>query len=298
VVARILAAGAVLWRRGGPAGVEIALVHRSRYDDWSLPKGKLEPGETLWAAAAREVAEETGFTPVLGRYLGHTDYRVEDPAPADKTAHYLSARARPGRFQPNREVDELRWVAPADAGGLLSYERDLAVVREFAALPADTTTMLLVRHARAGKRADWPGPDDLRPLSARGWAQVKAVRELVALFGVDRVHSPAMLRCVQTVQQVAEDAGVEITGEPLLSEQGYQADPAAGAARLREIALAGGTPVVCSQGGVIPDVLSRLATDSGLDLADPASRKGSVWLLSFRPAPDGRLAAATYIPEP
>ncbi|HET9140786.1 NUDIX hydrolase [Actinophytocola sp.] len=294
----ILAAGAVLWRRGAPGGLEIALVHRPRYDDWSLPKGKLEPGETLWAGAAREVAEETGFASALGRYLGQVDYRVLRPLLARKTVHYVAARARSGQFRPNREVDELAWVPPEAAGGLLSYARDAAVVREFTALPADTTTMLLVRHAKAGSRAQWPGPDELRPLSARGWAQVKAVREFAGLFAADRVHSPALLRCVQTVQQAAEDIGTEMVEEPLLSEQGYRADPAAGVARLREIALAGGTPMVCSQGGVIPDLLSRLAAESGLDLAEPASRKGSVWLLSFRPAPDGRLVAATYIAEP
>ncbi|HEU5469054.1 MAG TPA: NUDIX domain-containing protein [Actinophytocola sp.] len=305
---QIQAAGAVLWRPAGAnpdqdtaaaeTAVEIALVHRPRYDDWSLPKGKLKPGETIWAAAAREVAEETGFPAVLRRHLCRVDYPVTEPVRGHKTVDFVSARARPGRFQPNREVDALVWLPPGEAAAVLSYDTDARVLQEFRRLPANTTTVLLVRHAKAGKRATWPGPDHLRPLSVEGWAQAKALHGFLTLFGVDRVHSPALLRCVQTVRQVAEDIGVVEVEEPLLSEQGYRDDPDAAVARLRQIVTAGGTPVVCSQGGVIPDLLSRLAADSGLELREPAARKGSAWLLSFRPAPEIRLAGATYEPQP
>jgi 8-oxo-(d)GTP phosphatase len=289
-VAEIFAAGAVLWRSGA-----IAVVHRPRYDDWSLPKGKLERGETLWAAAAREVAEETGFSSALGRYLMRVSYPVQHPVPATKIVDYVAARAGSGFFAPNREVDELRWLAPEDAVNLLSYPHDLDVVRAFLALPVDITQVLLVRHAAAGDRKRWPGPDELRPLAARAARQVNALHRLLSLFGVDRVHSAPPLRCTQTVRPVAEDLRTTIIEEPLLSEDGYRGHQAEAVSRLREIAAPGRTPVVCSQRRVIPDLLSRLATPA-VPISEPQTAKGSVWLLSFDR--DRELVAAHYIPKP
>jgi 8-oxo-dGTP pyrophosphatase MutT (NUDIX family) len=296
----VLAAGAVLWRFGAPPGgrVEVALVHRPRYDDWSLPKGKLEPGESIQLAAVREVAEETGFWAVLGRQIGQTRYRVTRPVPAPKTVDYFAARARLGRFSPNREVDELRWVAPEAAADLLTYPHDREILTAFLTLPADVTTVALVRHAHAGSRKEWSAPDELRPLDGPGWRQAAALRELLPLFGIDRVHSAPLVRCEQTVAGVARDLGVFVEREPLLSEEGYATDPRAGADRLLSIVAAGGTPAVSSQGGVIPDLLSRLAKDAGLALDNPKSHKGSAWILSFTRDPAPTLVAADYIPHP
>jgi 8-oxo-dGTP diphosphatase len=289
-VAEVFAAGTVLWRPAGGSGVELALIHRPRYDDWSLPKGKLKNGETLWAGAYRETVEETGFTPVLGRCLGRVSYPVTQPVPAIKIVDYVAARARAGVFRPNREVDSLRWLPPEEALAQLTHGFDVDIVGTFLALPPDLATILLVRHAAAGSRARWPGPDDLRPLSGTGWQQVTALRRLLPLFGAGSVHSAPLLRCVQTVQSLADDLGVPIIEEPLLSEHGHTNHEPEALARLLDLAAAGGTPVVCSQGGVIPDLLTRLGVDK------PESRKGSAWLLSFTPGP--RLAAADYISHP
>ncbi|UIJ63786.1 NUDIX hydrolase [Amycolatopsis acidiphila] len=294
------AAGAVLWRDRGD-GVEVAVAHRPRYDDWSLPKGKLDPGETPPAAAVREIGEETGFRAILGRRLRTVRYQV--PA-GDKVVEYYSAAAADGAFTPNEEVDSLRWLPPAEAASALSYETDVDVLRAFTALPASLSTLLLVRHAKAGKRSDWSGDDDLRPLSPAGWKQAEAVRRLAPLFGVDRVFSAPRLRCVQTVRGIAEDLGVEVAQEPLLAEEDYWGDPARGLSRLLAIAAGGGTPVVCSQGGVIPGVVSALAAQAGVALptgkgGGTPSKKGSVWVLSFRVAESNggpRLAAADYYP--
>jgi len=287
-VSEILAAGAVLWR----PGVEIAVVHRPRYDDWSLPKGKLEAGESIWLAAVREVREETGFSSVLGRYLGQRRYPITRPVPATKVVDYFAARAGSGSFQPNEEVDALRWVPLAEADNLLTHEGDSEIVASFRSLPPDTATVALVRHAKAGDRASWHGSDELRPLSAAGWKQASVLRSLLPLFGVDRVHAAPLLRCVQTVQELADDLGTPIVEEPLLSES---ADISDAIARLLEIATSGGTPVICSQGGVIPDLISRLAHDSGLPFGKPTSPKGSTWVLSFTGT---RLVAAHHIPKP
>ncbi|HWD05658.1 MAG TPA: NUDIX hydrolase [Amycolatopsis sp.] len=302
----IRAAGAVLWRHAGDR-IEVALVHRPRYDDWSLPKGKLDPGETLVATAVREVREETGFHAVLGRHLAQTAYTVPartNGKPLAKTVDYFSGEAVSGSFEPGDEVDELRWLAPVAAEQLLTNAADVGVLRAFCSLPAPLRTVLLVRHAKAGKRSDWTGDDDLRPLSEAGVRQAEALRTLLPLFGPDAVYSAPRLRCVQTVRGVAEDLGAEIHHEQLLSEEGYWPDPVRGINRLLAIASAGGTPLICSQGGVIPDVVSALADRDGLTL--PAARsgivpskKGSLWVLSFNAGESGlQLVGADYHPSP
>ncbi|GAA4530066.1 NUDIX hydrolase [Amycolatopsis samaneae] len=300
----VRASGAVLWRRTGD-GIEVALVHRPRYDDWSLPKGKLDRGETLAAAAVREIHEETGFRAVLGRYLTRVGYAVplrNGTGTADKTVDYFSAEAVSGGFAPNEEVDELRWLGYEAAEKLLTRDTDVRVLRDFCALPPELTTVLLARHAKAGKREDWNGDDDLRPLSDAGHRQAQALRELLTFYRPDRVLSAPRLRCVQTVRGIAEDLGTEVRHEPLLSEQDYWADPVLGLARLLAIAGDGGTPLICSQGGVIPDVVNALAERDGVDLPTSRggvvpSKKGSFWVLSFLP-PSGdngpKLVAADY----
>jgi len=120
----VQAAGGVVWRRGS-AGLEILLVHRPKYDDWSLPKGKLDNGETSEAAALREVEEETGLRCRLGEELPPVTYA--DRHGRAKVVRYWAMEPVSGSFTPNDEVDEVRWVAPAGAGALLSYARDRRV---------------------------------------------------------------------------------------------------------------------------------------------------------------------------
>jgi len=278
----IRAAGAVLWRES--ESLEVAVVHRPRYDDWSLPKGKLDQGETIPAAAVRELFEETGYRVVLGRYLCQVAYPV---AGEPKVVDYFSAHAVAGEFAPNDEVDELRWLPVAAAKALVSTTNDSDVLTEFAKLPADLRTVLLVRHAKAGKRDNWPGDDDLRPLSSAGWRQAGALRDMLPLWQPSRVHSAPRARCVQTVQGVAADLGVEVVLEHRLSEEGYWPDPDAGLVRFLEITADADTPVVSSQGGVIPDLIAKLAELGGLPLDDVPCKKGSVWLLSFTQPEEG-----------
>ncbi len=298
----ITAAGAVVWRHGVPGGsgggTEIAVVHRPGYDDWSLPKGKLERGENTRVAAVREVAEETGFRVTLGRRLGRVRYRVTRPEPATKVVEYYAARAGEGSFVPGDEVDELRWLEPGRALELLSYPHDERIASAFTGLPHDTTPLLLVRHAKAGSRSEWDGPDAQRPLSANGRRQLGPIAVLAELYGVTRVHSAPLVRCVDTVLDVAGRRGVPVVAEPLLSEEGYADAEEAAVARLLSMAAEGGTPVVCSQGGVIPDLVSRVAGAAGLPLGQVMSKKGSVWVLFFTPGPSPRLVAADYVAKP
>jgi 8-oxo-dGTP diphosphatase len=292
MAAEVAAAGAVVWRRRAGV-VEVALVYRARYDDWTLPKGKLERGESARIAAHREVAEETGARVALGRFLGRTRYRLN----ADrKTVDYYAARYVDGDFVPSEEVADVRWLPVADAMASLTFDRDRRVLAAFSALPADLTTLLLVRHAKAGSRAQWHDIDSLRPLSRNGEKQVGPVRELAAIYGATRVYAAPLVRCVRTVEPIADDLGTPVAAEDLMGEEKYEGMAEAAERRLMEIAAGGGVPVVCSQGGVIPDLLHRLATASGLSVGRRVeSKKGSVWALFFS---ESRLVAADYIRVP
>ncbi len=293
------AAGAVVWRwRSSGHGVEVALVHRPRHGDWSLPKGKRDPRETRQATAVREVAEETGLAVTLGRSLGSVRYRVLAADGARrKVVEYFSAQARGGEFTPGDEVDDLRWLPVAEARTALTREADRQVLDRFAATPPDLRTVLLVRHARAGRRETWEGADELRPLSGRGRKQAEALADLLPVFGPARVHSAPMTRCLDTVSPVARALGTSVVAEPALTEEAFSRAPEAAENRLLALVGLPETSVVCSQGGAIPSLLARLAEGGGVALPAPRSRKASTWVLSFLPSRPV-LVAADYISNP
>jgi 8-oxo-dGTP diphosphatase len=133
----VRAAGGVVWRRDGDGPPEILVVHRPRYDDWSLPKGKADPGESDADTALREVEEETGFTCRLGQELRSTSYRDNKGRP--KTVRYWAMEPVSGEsgFTPNAEIDEIRWLPAPEAVKLLSYDHDRPVVQAFEPPPFD-----------------------------------------------------------------------------------------------------------------------------------------------------------------
>jgi 8-oxo-(d)GTP phosphatase len=293
VTANIHAAGAVVWRRGpdGSGAIEIAVVHRPKYQDWSLPKGKLDPGETPVLAAVREVREETGLDCKLGRYLGHVTYPVPGHRKL-KRVDYWAAEVAGGEFTANSEVDLLSWYTLDRVQDQLSYPMDRQVLRAFTRLPAATSTLLIVRHAKAG-RSDRPdGPDDQRPLDRAGQAQAQALVPNLLAFGASEVFSADPVRCVQTVAPLAEKLGTKIHIEPLFSESGYAA--ARDEAHERAVSLVSdrAVRVLCSQGKVIPDLLSWWADRDGITLPPARNRKGSAWVLSFTGT---RLVAADHL---
>jgi 8-oxo-dGTP diphosphatase len=278
----VTAAGALVWRRSPSGSVDLALIHRPRYNDWSFPKGKSRAGEPLLLAALREVTEETGYTVVLGVRLGATRYLV---AAGEKVVHYWAAQPSGGQFYPSEEVDELRWVPLPQVAELLTHPHDRVLLGGLEVATASTGTVLLVRHPDAGERESWHGDQDLRPLTSRGLHQAQVLRRLLPAFGPRRVYSAPPLRCRQAVEGLATDLGVPVALEPLLSEQGYQRDPTAGLNRLIDIAAGPGPAVVCSQGGVIPGLLRTLAVKAGLRIPEVRSEKGSFWALFFGDGP-------------
>ncbi|KAA0024238.1 NUDIX hydrolase [Antrihabitans cavernicola] len=296
VKANIFAAGAVLWRASptAPGEAEVALIHRPRYDDWSFPKGKIESGETAIIAATREVGEETGIGCRLGRHISRVTYAVPGHRKL-KRVDYWAAEAAAGKFVPNNEVDELRWVPADHAVDELSYPVDRQVLRSFLRYPADTKTVLIVRHAKAGRSERYRGDDRLRPLDTLGRKQAAALEPQLAAFGATHVHSADRTRCVRTVQPLADSLKVDIKLEPLLSEEDYAADRDGGRARARKIASKSGVRVICSQGKVIPDLVRWWAERDGISLPPARNRKASMWVLSLS---NDKLVAADHVDSP
>src|SRR6201996_9427731 len=174
----IKAAGGVAWRPGPDGEPEILLVHRKKYDDWSLPKGKAEPGEALPVTAVREVLEEGGARLALGRRLNSVRYSVGG---RPKRVHYWAAQVLSVDDQavPNSEVDEVAWLTADRAVEKVSYAHDHGVLAEFAARPPGTVPLILLRHAKALAKHDWIAPDIARPLEDAGRAEGTAVAELL-----------------------------------------------------------------------------------------------------------------------
>ena len=209
----IRAAGAVVWR-DGPDGPQIALVHRPKYDDWTIPKGKCEPGEHMLLTAVREVAEETGQRVRLGRRLSPSFYELDG---RPKRVDYWVARSLDPAavFVPGREVDDLAWLPLGEAAKRLTYERDMLILEEFAAGPAVTAPLILLRHAPAGRRSAWRGADLARPLDARGAADADKLAWLLRCFGSDRVITSLLTRATissTTVPSVGDTAAAAGAG--------------------------------------------------------------------------------------
>jgi 8-oxo-dGTP diphosphatase len=130
----VRAAGGVVWRTAADGEIEVLVVHRPKYDDWSLPKGKCEVDETDEQCAVREVEEETGLRCVPGHQLASSAY--VDRKQRNKLVRYWEMTVAGGEFEANDEVDELRWLRAADARALLSYDRDAVVLDSFLAFAA------------------------------------------------------------------------------------------------------------------------------------------------------------------
>jgi 8-oxo-(d)GTP phosphatase len=288
----IRAAGSVLWRPSD-AGVEVALVHRNRYDDWSFPKGKQVRGEDLLLTAVREVAEETGLRAILGRPLSAARY---ESFGRPKRVDYWAGRPESENgspFQPHDEVDALAWLPLPAARGRLSYAHDVAMLDEFAAGPVDTVPLVFLRHAAAGHKGDWPGSDLDRPLDPRGAADADRLAGLLSCFGPCRVISSQAERCVATVRPYAALAGSAVALEPAFTV-GLDGDavPAAGvaAAAVADIVVAGMPAVICGHGENLPSLITYACAALGAVPPDglPLPKSG-FWVLH---AAGGTLAAA------
>jgi 8-oxo-dGTP pyrophosphatase MutT (NUDIX family)/phosphohistidine phosphatase SixA len=274
----IKAAGGVAWRPGPDGEPEILLVHRKKYDDWSLPKGKTEPGEPLPVTAVREVLEEGGARLALGRRLVSVRYNVGG---RPKRVHYWAARvvSVDERAVPNSEVDEVAWAPAARAVERVSYVHDHGVLADFAARPADTVPLILLRHSKAVPKGGWKRSDAARPLDDGGRSDAKALADLLACFAArPRLISSPAVRCADTLRPLAHLTGAPVREEPSLyihqsnSSRTTAADSGTAITALIREAVASGEPtVICAHRENLPVLqeaaLAALAGHPGAEIA-------------------------------
>lgn len=295
---QIEAAGVVLVRRG-PHGPEVAVVHRPHRADWSLPKGKLDPGERPEVAAVRETWEETGVTCALGPSLGSRHYEVDGVA---KRVRYWRATVVSELPRvADAEVDEVRWLRRKAARTLLTYQDDRDLVDVALAMP-DTEPTIVLRHAEAMKRALWresgdpqSDADAARPLNDAGMEQAHGLAALLAAYAPRRIISSDARRCRATVEPYAARAGLGVALQHALSEEGCADDPDS-TVELVTALLDAVEPVVwCTHRPVLPMVLravaKRLRLHGHRDVAavDPRLKPGTAIVLHR--ATDGSVVA-------
>jgi 8-oxo-dGTP diphosphatase len=282
----VRAAGGIVFR-SDQDGRRVALVHRPRYDDWTFPKGKLIDGEDDETAAIREVQEETGLRCRIGRHVGAVTYLDSRGRP--KVVRYFEMLPDGGVFAPSAEVDELRWVSVSEAGNVLSYGHDRRLLRR-ALSDVPASAVYVVRHGKAGSREGWEGPDEERPLTRRGRRQARRLVERFQGVDVDRILSSPFVRCVQTVEPLAEARGLEVEATSELAES---ADPDEALELLG--ALDDRPTVICGHGTEIRELVRRLEAAGATVEGGRGIAKGSVWVLERE---DAAFVSARYLPAP
>ncbi len=262
----VRAAGVVVLRDADPLR-EVLIVHRPHRSDWSLPKGKVDPGEHLLETAVRECAEETGLNVALRAPLARQSYMALG---RPKTVDYWIGVIRDDEgFAPDEEIDEIRWVPVDRTAGILTYAHDRDLVTEALALP-ETSPLVILRHAKAMKRSDFDGkPDALRPLSGKGRTQAKALVPLLDAYGITAVHTSDSTRCTETVKRFVKTLDSKVELESSLSEEAHHESPKRAAKTIRRIIESDEPAVICSHRPVMPTIMATLADCLGLDVDDP-----------------------------
>ncbi len=262
--ADVVAAGVVVSRKGP----EVLLVHRPKYDDWSFPKGKLDPGEHITTAAVREVAEETGLDVRLGPPLAEQHYKVQNGVTRLKRVHYWAGRTVGGddvsSYRPNDEIDQVAWVGLDEAGDRLTYDRDRETLEEFRTYRKKSHPLVVLRHGRAASRRRWTRDDRERPLSSVGLLQAEQMVPILGAYGVRRVLSSSSRRCWSTVGPYADVAEVDLQVTRDLSEE--DASPRAVARHVHRLLGKAEPAVICTHRPVLPAVYDALGVrDPGLE---------------------------------
>jgi 8-oxo-(d)GTP phosphatase len=232
----ILAGGAVVSRDDEPRGTEVLIIHRKRYDDWTLPKGKLEVAESVPACAVREVQEETGVTIRLSAPLDSISYEAGN-AGLKKVDYWGGVVLDSVPRAPDAEVDVVSWLPVRAALRRLTYSRDHFLVQQHLAQPP-TTPLIILRHAKAMDRKDWSHEDAARPINSRGRRQVTMLMPMLAAYGVTKLVSSTSTRCVATVLPYAHEHKLALETHSLLSEEEGKDDPKAVGTLVRKIRAA------------------------------------------------------------
>lgn len=286
----IWAAGAVVARRRENGKPEYLLVHRPRYKDWTLPKGKLDKGETFIEAAIRETDEETGFRPLHPRLVGTIAYETANGNP--KVVRWWVGQATQGTFEPNSEVDRIKWVTFKKGRERLTYRNDREVLDRAHDMYRERSAgvIYLVRHAWAGHRSDRSGNDWQRSLDKRGKKQRRAIRQLLQAHPITRIGASEYPRCIDTVRPLSKRLGIPVEFEPALVEGSHPDRMLNLIHELQEEAA-----VLCTHGDVIGNLVGRLFADGVPMDGEMTWTKGSIWELRTIA---GRVVSGRYIPPP
>ena len=290
----IYAAGAVLWRQVGKKKLELAVIHRPRYGDWSLPKGKLDPNETMIGCAYREVMEETGYAPVFGPEIGDVTYEVDG---VKKIVKYWSAQAigKPTGTTDLQEVDQLLWLSPADAKKKLTLEDDKSLVDFFLEFNSGTTPLVLLRHAKAVKREDWDGDDGDRPLAQLGQLQAKRMLSLYLPYNISEIHSSDAQRCIETIDPMARSLEMNPIYSADLSEYSFAKDKEAPLDYVWSLLKPDLNVVVCSHNPILPKLVKKLIGKKNFKKIEVDLLPGEAFILHHR---DGEVVAVDWIEAP
>jgi 8-oxo-dGTP diphosphatase len=306
----VYAAGAVCWRETD-GKIFVLVIHRPVHKDISLPKGKVDPGESLPQTAVREIAEETGLGVTLGVPLGVTNYTM--PNGREKVVHYWAAEVtdeavRASTFVPNTEVAGLEWLPIKKAAAALSYERDAEMLERFRMLVDDGVTrtfaLIALRHAKAVPPYQFDGPDADRPLTERGRGEALSIVPSLLAFGPHKIVSSTARRCRQTVAPLARALGRAVKKTDLISQDAYESGDSDIQAVIGKRVRKRETVVLCSHGPVLPDIVREVALATGTAPAATISRSGDLPVAGFsvihlsvdRPG-SGIIAIETHVPK-
>ena len=273
----ILAAGAVLWRKSEKKKIEVLIIHRPKYDDWTFPKGKAEIGEPLIACAYREVLEETNIETAFGPYLGEVEYLTND---GKKKVSFWSAKViKEKEFNPNAEVDQLKWVEVTKVKEMLTLDTDRKILEQFLEIEPDTKPLVLLRHAKAVTRDEWQGEDDDRPLDSYGQNQAKRLLAMYQVFNLEQIHSSDAVRCYDTVVAIAKGLNIklEVTGK--LSESTFKKDKEKAFDYAKDLMKLNESVLLCSHNPILPKMLNKLTKKSEVDADEGKLLPADGWVI-------------------
>ena len=273
----VIAAGSVIWRKRDNQ-IQIALVHRPRYDDWSLPKGKQDPGESLIACAYRETLEETNLKVSFGPYIGDIEYFVADGL---KKVYYWSARLADDspEFHPNEEVDLLEWHSLQDAIEKSTRDSDREIIEKFVNIPFDSYPLIMLRHAKALEREEWQGEDEDRPLEQLGQQQARRMLSLYQVYGLTQIHTSDAVRCHDTVEQMAKALGIALTITNKVSEYTWKKNKEKAIDYAKDLIKINEPIILCSHNPVLPRMMEKLTKKIDFDYPSNKLQPGESWIL-------------------
>ena len=273
----ILAAGALVWRKSKEKKIEIAVIHRPKYNDWTIPKGKVELSESSIACAYREVIEETSIETEFGMYLGEVKYQSLD---GPKQVSFWSAQVvKENIFTPNSEVDEIKWVEAAKAAKFLSLESDKEILSKFNKLKYESKPLVLLRHAKALSRDEWQGDDDDRPLDSLGQMQAKRLLSIYQAFNLEQIHTSDAIRCYDTVEPMAKALGLRLEVSNNLSESVFKKDKEDAFDYARDLIKSDKRALLCSHNPILPKVLNKLTKKSDVESDEEKLYPADAWVI-------------------